>query len=358
MPEEKIRLATIDAPQSTWLQQLDHLLVLGFTDFTRQQTDLLQTISTIVPVTLIFDHSMAGRQGLVLPEFIGYEASAEKVLPAPAGRSDCCLNVLQDTLWRVNSVPISLEPDASIRLSKAKGGWRKEVAYLAEEIKRLLKTNPDLSPEQIGLVTPYPLTEVYQILTDSGLPVTVKVSTPLGAEPVAQALLQPYKVILTDFSWTEMINYLRLGGIPIGQTFFSFVPPVTFSGWQAQLRACFEQQPEVSAQITTLLELLGQIPAEGTFEEYLTFCEQWLNHPLLKRRILPARVTPEPYRQVRYWQTALLSKINRLLNETHASLLRLARQKITVQQFYLMLQSLLETERIPLPPPGRMGSDY
>ncbi len=347
--EEKIRLAMIDAPQSTWLRELDQLMVFGFTDFTRQQTELLQTISNFLPVTLVFDHSMAGRQGLMPPKFTGEGAPEEKIQAALREGPDCSLTVLQNTLWQINTEPVSFEPDASIRLCKAKGGWRREVAYLAEEIKRLLKADPNLTPEQIGLVTTYPLNEVYQILTDSGLPVTAKLRTPLSTEPVAQALLQPFKVVLTEFAWTEMINYLRFGGITIRRAFFSFVPPATLAGWQGQLRASFAQYPETANRICILLELLARIPVEGTIEEYLCFCEQWLNCPLLQENILPGGVTAEPYRQARYRQTAIISKLNRLISEARTSLCRLAQKKLTVQQFYIMLTALLETEQVQLP---------
>lgn len=347
--EEKIRLATMDAPKSTWLQQLDHLLVFGFTDFTRQQTELLHTISSIVKVTLVFDHSMTGRKGLSPPAFTGYEVLEEEVIPAPAKPTAHLLGALQATVWRKNSAALSLPPDASMRLIKAKGGWRREVAHLADELKRVISANANLSPEQIGFVTPYPLSTVYQILIASGLSVTTKLSAPISTEPVARALLQPFKVVLTDFSWAEMINYLRLGGINIVQAFYTFVPPATLSGWQTKLSTTFDQRPEIAEHITSLLKLVGNIPPEGTFEDYLTVCLQWISHPLLRNGLLPDRLTSEPYLQARYLQTALLSKIRRMLNNTHASLFRLAQRKMTCNDFYLILQSLLEAERIQLP---------
>ncbi len=347
--EEKIRLATIDVVKSSWLRTIEHLYVLGFTDFTAQQEDLLRKISKTTRVTIVFDHSIADRKGLFPPALKGGGVRDELVIPSKVRKTPTLLGYLQTTLWTEKPALAPPGVDSSIRLIKAKGGWRREIAYLAQEIKRVLTIDPNLSPDQIGVVTPYPLGTVYQIFAAQALPVTTRINQPLIEQPAARALLQPFQVVLTDFSWLEMIKYLRWGGISTKKELYAMVPPSTLEGWKGELANTFLAHEEAGHKVNGLLELLTKIASEGTLQEYLEVCLQWVTHPLLLTGFLPNSLTPEPYLKERFFQTSLLGKIKGLIENTRDSIFGFSRKKMSLKDFYLILEFLLGMETVQQP---------
>ena len=172
--EEKFRLAVAESAVPPTGSGKNNSLVIGFTDFTRQQEVLLRKLGNRMPVTVVFDHGIADRQGLPLPTLAGGEKKAVNVSfpfqppPAPAAQAEetrenrRLLDYLQQNLWSRPPGPVPPHPDGSVELLKVKGGSRHELVAVANAIKRLLTADPTLSPEEIGVITPYPVDQVYQ----------------------------------------------------------------------------------------------------------------------------------------------------------------------------------------------------
>ena len=343
--EEKIRLATVDSVHATCWQRLEHLWVIGFTDFTPQQEAFLHQIGNLIPVTVVFDHGPAKRNGILLPA-MRTPVRQEKVLISSAGPDKAAssgLNYLQAALWAPESLLPPAASDDSLELFKVKGGSRYEIAAIAVAIKDLLATDPTLTADQIGIITVYPLEQVHQILASYDLPVTVNLRRPIGEEPAAKALLQPLETVLSDYEWAEMIKFLRIGGIIPEEELYGVDPPTTFAQWQrtlTNLAATAEQK----ALIHALLSCLDRLPRQGTYTQFFQASLAWLDHPCLLKSFLPMNRTPEPYLHARYYQTAVLGKLRGLLQKALALATAVQTPEVSLHEFYLTLEAILALE--------------
>lgn len=366
--EEKFRLAVGESARATYWFREKQLLVIGFTDFTRQQEVLLRELGNRMPVTVVFDHGIANRQGLPLPTLAGGEKKAANVSfpfqppPAPAaqaeeqqGENRRLLDYLQQNLWASPPGPVPPHPDGSVELLKVKGGSRHELVAVANAIKRLLTTDPTLAPEEIGVITPYPVDQVYQILSSLGLPVTAQISGSLAQEPVAQALLQPFRVILADFDWAEMVKYLRWGGIDPPEQLYRVEPLASLAEWDTTLAALFNTEEGKKNRSKALLAFLAQIPLQATYDQYFQLGLDWVGHPLLLSNVLPPTGAGAPFAQVRFVQTALLGKLRGLLQHGRDLVASLAPSAVGLGDFYLTLEAMLAQEFTVKPTSWRNG---
>jgi hypothetical protein len=350
-PEEKIRLATIESQKAFCWQKIEQLWVIGFTDFTAQQEAFLKQISSLISVNIVFDHRIAAHKGLPLPTIRHGQKKAEirKRYPQEGVKSGSTLAYLQQALWAKDPLPSEVKADTSVKLLKIKGGYRYELAAIACEIQRSLAADPTLTPDQIGIITAYPVDKVYQILSATGLPLTVQISTPLVDEPAAQALLQPFRVILADLEWAEMIKYLRWGGIIPGPKLYQIEPTTSLAGWQETLSNLYAEEEEKKNHVKSLLDLLAQIPTTGTYEQFFQLGLAWLDQPFLLNNFLPETKTAEPSLQARLLQTSFLGKLRRLIQKSLALVPTLPAKEISLHEFYLMLEAILTREQCPKP---------
>lgn len=343
--EEKIRLATRDSVNATCWQRLEHLWVIGFTDFTPQQETFLHQISNFIPVTVVFDHSPAKRNGLLLPA-IRRPVQQEKVYISSAGpdkATSSSLNYLQAALWAPKPPLSPVNADGSLELFKVKGGSRYEIAAIATEIKSLLANDPTLTADQIGIITVYPLEQVHQILTSYDLPVSVNLRRPIADEPAAKTLLQPLQTVLSDYEWAEMIKFLRIGGIIPEEELYMIDPPRTLAQWHTTLNN-LATITEQGAQLEALLSSLDQLPRQGTYEQFFQFSLAWLDHPALLKSFLPTSKTPEPYFNARFEQTAVLGKLRGLLKKALALAKAVQVPQVSLHDYYLTLEAILALE--------------
>jgi ATP-dependent helicase/DNAse subunit B len=355
--EERIRLAITDVTKANGIRKIEHLLVLGFTDFTLQQEVLLERISKLLTVTIIFDHSASGRKGVFFPQLKKGKAQEEILIPSKQKKNRSLLDYLQDELWTEKPALPPLNNDSTINLIKVKGGWRREILSIAQEIKKLLQSNFSLSPDQIGVITLYSShwEEIYQIFEAFELPVATQIIKPLQGQPIARALLQPFKTVLTRFSWKEMIQFLRWGGIETEKELFSIVPTPNLADWRGELERIYSSQDQNLFKAKELLKILQEIPQEGKIKEYLQVCWQWIKHPLFLQSFLPCSGLSEPYLQERYFQTSLLGKIQGVIKEIEDSIFSFAEQQISLEEFLLILESVLGKEKIQHPTSWEQG---
>ncbi|NLY91398.1 MAG: hypothetical protein GX081_07295 [Firmicutes bacterium] len=349
--EEKLRLATMEIVNASCWQKIGHLWVIGFTDFTPQQENFFHQISQLVKVTIVFDHSGAGRQGLPLPTWRRGALKEEVAGLHPPKKTETrtTLAYLQGALWAKEPAPAPVRADASIKLSTVKGGYRWELAALARTLQRLLAADPGLTPDQIGVVTPYPLDQVYQILSAAGLPLSAQMSTPLLEEPSAQALLQPFRVILSDFEWGEMTKFLRWGGLILEPQLYQLEPAASLPEWQAKLTNLYAADEEKKKLCQTLVDFLTQIPAQGSYAQYFQLGLAWLNQPYLLRNFLPQPKAAEPALHARFFQTSLLGRLRILLQKNLTLTAALAPQEVKLEDFYFTLEAILARELCPRP---------
>lgn len=349
--EEKLRLATIESVHAAYWQKIERIWVIGFTDFTPAQENFLRQIATRVEVSVVFDHSSAGRQGLPLPVFRRGPAKEEVTKPHPPGQGEACstLTYLQQALWAKEPLPAPDRADASIKLYTVKGGYRAELAALALSIQRLLAADPGLTPDQIGVVTPYPAGQVYQILSAAGLPVTARLSAPLLEEPAAQALLQPFRVLLSAFEWTEMLKFLRWGGLLPGPQLYQMKLAASLSEWQRVLTGLYETDEEKKMLCQALTGFLAQIPPAGSYAQYFQLALAWLDQPYLLRNFLPQPEAAKPALHARFFQTSLLGRLRLVLQKSLALTAAGARQEVSLEAFYFTLEAILARELCPQP---------
>lgn len=358
--EEKYRQAVAESDKVLpWLQGKE-LLVIGFTDFTRQQEALLHNLSSQMKVTVVFDHGLADRHELIQPTLPSGEKTQELIYsPLKAGQEAMegrlLLAHLQQNLW---AGPPGTDPpgsDGSVELLKVKGGSRHELVAVANEVKRLLAADPSLTPGDIAVVTPYPVDEVYRILTAFGLPVTAQISGSLVQEPAAQALLQPFRVILSAFEWAEMVKYLRWGGVyPPGQL-YRVNPPATLAEWETTLTAIFADKEEQGACSKALLTFLARIPQKATYGQYFQLCLDWLDHPLLLDNFIPPSEGATPFLQARFVQTSFLGKLRSLVQKGLSLTASYAALEVQLADFYLTLEAMLSQEVTTKPTSWRSG---
>ncbi len=343
--EEKLRLATMERGNASCWQKIEHLWVIGFTDFTPQQEEFLHKVSRLVKVTIVFDHCCAGR-GLPLPTLRRGSTKEELVdlRPQEGTEASSCLAYLQRALWAKEPIPAPTQADASINLRTVKGGRRIELAALATEIRRILATDPNLTPDQIGVITPYPVDEVYQIFSATGLPLTAQISAPLMDEPAAQALLQPFRVILSAFEWAEMIKFLRWGGIMPEPQLFQIDPAASLPEWQEALTNLYTAEEEKKDLCQALIGFLSQIPPQGSYEQYLQLGLTWLDQPFLLRNFLPQAETAKPALPARFLQTSLLGKLRSMLQKGLTLTASNATKEVSLEDFYFILRAILTRE--------------
>ena len=105
-----------------WFRE-KQLLVIGFTDFTRQQEVLLRELGNRMPVTVVFDHGIANRQGLPLPTLAGGERRPPTFLflfsrrrtaaqaEEQQGENRRLLDYLQQNLWSQPARTVPPHPD-------------------------------------------------------------------------------------------------------------------------------------------------------------------------------------------------------------------------------------------------------
>lgn len=349
--EERIKLAIMDVTKSAGIRNIEHLLVLGFTDFTLQQELLLQKISKLLTVTIIFDHSASDRKGVFFPRLKRGKAEEEIIIPIKQKKNRSLLDYLQSMLWIEKPALPPLNHDSSISLIKVKGGWRREILSIAQEIKNLLQINPSLSPDQIGVINLYSshLEEIYQIFKAFELPLATQIIKPLQGQPIARALLQPFKTVLANFSWREMIQFLRWGGIGTEKELYLIVPTPNLAGWKGELERVFSSKDQTLLKAKELLTILEKIPQEGKIKEYLEVCWRWIKHPLFLQSFLPQSDLSEPYLQERYFQTSLLGKIQGAIKEIEDSIFNFAEKEISLEEFLLILESVLGREKVQHP---------
>lgn len=346
--EEKLRLAVAECANATNWRNWRQLLVIGFTDFTPQQEALLHKLSDLVKVTVVFDHSVSGQQNLALPSLRCREKGKELVYSRPGKAATAetprTLTYLQQNLWANLPPPSPPGPDGSIELLKVKGGNRHELAAVAVTLKRLLAADPTLTPDEIAVISPYPMDEAYQIFTLLGLPVTAQIRGSLAQEPAAKALLQPFRVLLSAFEWGEMVKYLRWGGIQPQEDLYRAEPPTTLADWRATLTQLYATEEEKADQCNALLDFLAEIPSQGTYGQFFQLCLDWLDQPLLWLNFLPSTKAATPLLQARYLQTSFLGKLRGLVQKTLNIVAPFADLVIGLPDFYLTLESFLAQE--------------
>ena len=156
------------------------------------------------------------------------------------------------------------------------------------------------------MITPYPVDQVYQILSSLGLPVTAQISGSLAQEPVAQALLQPFRVILADFDWAEMVKYLRWGGIDPPEQLYRVEPLASLAEWDTTLAALFNTEEEENRSKA----LLAFLPRSAPGDYYAISSLVWTGWatrcfcPTSCPQPGPGHLCPSPV-----CQTALLGKL-------------------------------------------------
>ncbi|NLM36686.1 MAG: hypothetical protein GX202_00990 [Firmicutes bacterium] len=360
--EEKYRLAVAESAKTIpWLQGKE-LVVVGFTDFTRQQEALIHNLGRQMKVTVVFDHGLAGRPGLSQPSLPSGEKAEELVCSRPPAEpatkaTPLLLAHLQKNLWAGPPGTASPGPDGSVALLKVKGGSRHELVAVANEVKRLLTADPSLEPDEIAVITPYPVEEVYQILTAFGLPVTAQISGALAPEPAAQALLEPFRVILSDFEWAAMVKYLRWGGVYPPEQLYRVDPPATLADWETTLATIFSAEEEQGARSKALLAFLARIPPEATYGQFFQICRDWLDHPLLLDTFLPPSAAAAPFRQARFVQTSFLGKLRGLVQKglDLTASPATAPPEVQLADFYLTLEAMLAQEFTAKPASWRSG---
>ena len=356
--EEKFRLVTESANATQWLRG-KHLFVIGFTDFTWQQEALLHKLSNQVPVTVVFDYGLADRKGLPLPTLQNGDQKVELVSSGPKAEEETIegrllLTYLQQHMWAAPPGSLPPDPDGSVDLLKVKGGSRHELVAVANELKRLLMADPTLTPEEIGVITPYSVDEAYQILSSFGIPVTAQISGFLAQEAAAKALLQPFRVIIAAFDWAEMVKYLRWGGIYPPEQLYRVDPPATLGEWEENLAEIYAAEEEKGAQSKALLAFLAQIPRQATYGHYFQLCLDWLDHPLLANNFLP-QTEAAPLQQARFLQTSFLGKLRGLVQKAQNLAASFAPKEVELADFYLTLESMLTQEFTVKPTSWRSG---
>lgn len=358
--EEKFRLAVAESANAVHWLKGKQLLVIGFTDFTQQQEALLHKLGHQMEVTVVFDHGLTDRKGLPLPTLQTKEKTSELVYSRYQAKEEnkegrLLLFHLQQNLW--SSLPESTPPgpDGSVELLKVKGGSRHELVAVANVLKGLLTADPTLSPEEIGVITPYPIEEAYEILSGFGIPVTAQINNPLTHEPAAKALLQPFRVVLSAFDWAEMVKYLRWGGIYPPDQLYRIDPPATLGEWEAALTKIDALAEGKGAQSKDLLTLLADIPLHGTYGEYFQRCLEWLDYPLLLNNFLPPSVGSTSFLPARFVQTSFLGKLRALVQKGQNLTGSFASQEVKLADFYLTLESMLAQEFTPKPTTWQNG---
>lgn len=390
--EERITLTTVDLEISSWIKSLRRLLVIGFPNFTGQQEAFLTKLAKITPVTLLFDSSADGCSGVFSPGLTnGLVRSSDQIsgsvsarsspdrrqvidirgsnstlqLSRRAGKKETNLAYLQKNLWRngvnpgsrvvlTGPAPLPEEnsasashpaPDGTVRLLKAEGGWRREMKAVALEVRELLWRNPGLSPDEIGVITPYiaNLREIYEIFRSVGLSPAGRVRETIRFQPAARALLQPFITVAKEYCWEEMVKLLRWTGLLPGEKMYSKVPK-DLTGWRLWLKELFPK-----ANTGFLFAYLESIPPSAPLTEYLEIAGRWLNEPVVLKGFLPAGGGDDGFLKVRFVRSSVIASLHEIIAELAEIGEVFPEWEMSLEEFIALLEGVLSagTQSIP-----------
>ncbi len=203
-------IAALAADPAAWGSR--PVLVYGFDDLTRDQTELIAALAAAATVTIAVTYAdsraLAARAGLVAR--LGEEFGAQRPEPLPFDpgyTASATLRHLDRNLFEPGAAPI--EPDDGLTLLDSAGG-RGEAEAIGIEIARLLDSGH--RPGEIAIVLRHPDSAgpvLASVLRSLGIPVALEASLPLSETCVGTSLVALCRAAIDPDAVDALLTHLR-----------------------------------------------------------------------------------------------------------------------------------------------------
>jgi ATP-dependent helicase/DNAse subunit B len=194
------------------------ILLYGFTDLTRLQSDIISGLTAWFDVEIILDPTgvpffqklSAGCFDIPVGEDLGIGSGTEAA-SQPESSNSSCLTRLQERFWTGEPEILPLRAgDDSLELFQT-AGLRRQVAAIGREIAMIYQSNPDYNRADILIFTPDP-----DRFVRAAVPVFKEYRIPLAGMSIAAVefpgvnhILNTLTAVNNDWQWPDLATLIR-----------------------------------------------------------------------------------------------------------------------------------------------------